>query len=70
MPHFSHQERLKIALGGFISFIGLMIIIFAFLTITKTIDLTLILQNHWMITVVALVGALDIVAGVLLFKKD
>lgn len=69
MPFFSPKQRLKIALGGFVSFVGLMLLIFVFLTTTRTVNLGTVMQNELIVTVVVIVGILDIICGFLLFRK-
>jgi hypothetical protein len=68
MPYFPLKQRLKIALGGFVSFVGFILLIFAFLTTTKAANLESIIQNE-LIVVAMVVGILDILCGYLLFRK-
>jgi hypothetical protein len=69
MPYFSLKQRLKIALGGFVFFIGLMLLIFAVLTMTRAVNLESVMQNEIIVAVAAVVGVLDVVCGFLLFQK-
>jgi len=69
MPYFPLKQRLKIALGGFVSFVGFMLLIFAFLTTTRTANLESVVQNEFIVAVAAIVGILDIICGFLLFRK-
>jgi uncharacterized membrane protein len=70
MPYFPLKQRLKIALGGFVSFIGFMLLIFAVLTTTRTANLESIMQNGFIVAVAIIVGILDIICGFLLFRKS
>ena len=69
MPYSSLKRRLKIALGGFVFFIGLLLLILAILTTTKAVNLESVLPGELMIAVVAVVGLIDVVCGFLLFRK-
>jgi len=68
MPNFTPKQRLRIALGGFISFIGFIILVLAALVITETIDIENILQHNLLAGVMAIIGILDLLAGVLLLR--
>jgi len=68
MPNFTPRQRFRIALGGFISFIGFIILVMAALVITETIDIENILQHNLLAGVMAIIGILDILAGVLLLR--
>ena len=68
MPNFTPKQRFRIALGGFISFIGFIILVMAALVITETIDIENILQHNLLAGVMAIIGILDILAGVLLLR--
>jgi uncharacterized membrane protein len=69
MPYFPLKQRLKIALGGFVSFVGFMILLFALLTVTKTVNLESVVKNELVVAVAVIVGILDIICGFLLFRK-
>jgi hypothetical protein len=69
MPYFSLRQRLKIALGGFVFFLGLLLLILTFLTTTKAANLASIMPNELMAALAAVVGILDVVCGFLLFRK-
>ena len=69
MPYFSLKRRLKIAIGGFVFFIGLLLLILAILTTTKAVNLESVLPGEFMIAVVAVLGLIDVVCGFLLFRK-
>ena len=68
MPNFTPRQRFRIALGGFISFIGFIILVMAALVITETIDIENILQHNVLAGVMAIIGILDLLAGVLLLR--
>jgi hypothetical protein len=70
MPYFPLKHRIKIALGGFVFFAGLLLLILAFLTTTKAANLESIMPNELIIAVAAVVGILDVVCGFLLFRKS
>ena len=69
MPYFSIKQRLKIAIGGFVLFLGLLLLLLAILTTTRAANLESIISNEMIIAVAAVVGILDIVCGFLLFRK-
>ena len=69
MPYLPLTQQLKIAIGGFVFFTGLLLLILAFLTTTKTANLETIIPNDLLIAAAAVVGILDVVCGFLLFHK-
>jgi hypothetical protein len=70
MPTFSIGQRLKIALGGFITFIGMVVLVCAILTLTGAANLTLVFQGALSVFVAAIVGALDVACGLLLVLRN
>jgi hypothetical protein len=66
----STNQRLKIALGGFISFTGLIILVAVVLSATGATDLQSALQTNVLIGAVALLGVLDVLCGLLLFFRE
>ena len=68
MPYLPLKQRLKIALGGFVSLVGFMILLFALLTTTGNVNLGT-LQNWLIFTAAAIVGILDLICGFLLVRK-
>jgi hypothetical protein len=71
MSYLARRQRLKIALGGFLFFIGLVVLIFTFLVATKWIDVENFLQSDFspmLGGLVVVIGSLDIVAGILLLR--
>jgi len=69
MPYFPLKQRLKIALGGFVSLVGFLILVFALLATTRTVNLESVVKNEFIVAVAVVVGILDILCGFLLFRK-
>ena len=69
MPYFTRKQRLKIALGGFTSFIGFIILALTILVVTKTIDAENILQPNLLVDVMVFIGVLDVLTGILLLRS-
>ena len=70
MSTLSTTKRLKIALGGFVSFTGFIILILVVLAGTGAADLSAIFQNEFLMTAILSLGFLDIFCGILLFFTD
>ncbi|MDI6847364.1 MAG: hypothetical protein QMD23_04460 [Candidatus Bathyarchaeia archaeon] len=68
MPYFTPKQRLKIALGGFMSFIGFIILALAVLVVTNKIDTENVLQHGLLIDIMAIIGVLDVLVGILLLR--
>jgi hypothetical protein len=68
MSHFTRKQRFMIALGGFLSLIGFVVLIFTFLVVTKTIDAENFLQSDLLVNVMAVIGSLDVLAGIMLLR--
>ena len=68
MPNFADKQRFKIALGGFLSFLGFVILIFTYLVVTNTIDVENVLQSGLLVNVMVVIGGLDILAGIILLR--
>lgn len=68
MPYFTPKQRFKIALGGFISLMGFIILALIVLVITETIDAENILQSGLLVDFILVIGVLDVLAGILLFR--
>jgi hypothetical protein len=66
------SQRLKIALGGFVSFTGAIILICIVLALTDTANLSVVFQGANFQFLITIVGVLDIVCGLMLFlgKKE
>jgi len=69
MPYFTRKQRFKIALGGFVSLTGFVVLTFTFLVITKTITVENILQPDLLINIMAIIGGLDVLAGIILLHS-
>ena len=70
MPVFSTNKRLKIALGGFVSFTGFLILVVVILTTTGTANLAVVFQSQMMVGAVAFIGLLDVFCGFLLVFQE
>jgi uncharacterized membrane protein len=66
----STNQRLKTALGGFISFTGFIILAIVILTSTNAVDIKSIFQNEVMVGAVAFLGLLDVLCGVFLISRE
>ena len=69
MPYLTCKQRFKIALGGFVSLVGFVVLAFTFLVITNTISVESILQPDLLINVMVIIGGLDVVAGIMLLRS-
>ena len=69
MSYFPLKQRLKIALGGFLSLAGFIILLLALLTTTGTVNLENVVKTEFIVAVAVIVGILDIICGFLLFRK-
>jgi len=69
MSYFTRKQRLKIALGGFLSLIGFVVLIFTFLVITKTVNVENISQSDLLVNVMVVIGGLDVIAGIMLLRS-
>jgi uncharacterized membrane protein len=69
MPYFPLRHRLKIALGGFVSFVGFVILVLALLTTTSSVNLESVVKSEFIVAVAVVVGILDIICGFLLIRK-
>ena len=70
LPTFSTSQRLKIALGGFVSFTGFTILVAVILTATGAADMQSVFQNEVMVGGVAFMGFLDVLCGLLLVFRE
>jgi hypothetical protein len=70
IPTFSNSQRLKIALGGFVSFIGLLVLACAMLTLTGAANLASLFQNELLAAIACAIGALDIACGLILVLSN
>lgn len=69
MSYFTGKQRLKIALGGLVSFIGFILLALTILVVTKTIDAESILQPSLLVDVMVVVGVLDVLTGIVLLRS-
>jgi len=69
MSPLTHKQRLKIAFGGFLSFLGILLLIITFLVVIEKINIENYLKPELFIYAMAIIGALDILAGFLLFHS-
>ena len=69
MPYLTYKQRLKIALGGFLLFVGCILLVSIYLVVTGTVEARNSLQPELLIGFVAIIGCLDILAGSLLFRS-
>lgn len=70
MSYFTRKQRFKIALGGLLSLIGLVVLIFTFLVIAEKVIVNDFLRHDLLVNVMAAVGSLDILAGILLLRSQ
>jgi hypothetical protein len=68
MPYLTQKQRFKIALGGFISLVGFIILALAVLVITETIEIENILQSGLFVGFIVVIGVLDVLTGILLLR--
>jgi len=68
MPYFTSKQRFKIALGGFMSLVGFIILALAVLVITETIEIENILQSGLFVGFIVVIGVLDVLTGILLIR--
>jgi formate hydrogenlyase subunit 3/multisubunit Na+/H+ antiporter MnhD subunit len=66
----STNQRLKTALGGFVSFTGFIILVIVILTATGAADMKNVFQNGVMVGAVAFLGFIDVFCGVLLVFRE
>lgn len=67
MAVFSISQRLKIALGGFLTFTGFVILIIAILLATDSANLSYIFEEANGVTALSVAATLEIVGGIILF---
>ncbi len=70
MSYFTRKQRVKIALGGLLLLIGLVVLIFTFLVIAEKVIVNDFLRHDLLVNVMAAVGSLDILAGILLLRSQ
>ncbi|RLG93312.1 hypothetical protein DRO34_00565 [Candidatus Bathyarchaeota archaeon] len=66
MPKFTLKQRLAIALGGFLFFLGLTLLTTVFLFVLRILDMETFLEPSLVKEALIAIGILDIAAGLLL----
>jgi predicted transporter len=69
MSYFTGKQRLKIALGGLVSFIGFITLALTILAVTRTIDARSIFQPSLLVDVMVVLGILDVLTGIVLLRS-
>lgn len=69
MSRFTRKQRLKIALGGFLSLIGFAVLILTLLVVTETMEVENVLKSDLLVSVMAVIGSLDVLAGIMLLRS-
>jgi hypothetical protein len=70
LSNLSNNQRLRTALGGFVSFTGFLVLVIAILAGTGTVDVESVFQSGVMVGAVAFLGLLDLLCGVLLVFRE
>jgi len=68
MPYLTRKQRLIIAFGGFLFFIGFVVLALAILVAANIVEIENLLQFNFLKEVLVIVGVLDVVAGFLLLR--
>ena len=68
MSYLTRKQRLIITFGGFLFFIGVVVLALAILAATNIIDIENLLQFSFLREVLVVIGVLDVVAGILLLR--
>ena len=69
MSSFTRKQRLVIAFGGFLFFVGFMVLAIVILAATTDIiDIENLLQFGFLKEILIVIGVLDVVAGILLLR--
>ena len=63
MPIFSNVQRMKIALGGLATLVGILVLACVGLTLTGSANLALVFQGWSVVPLTCAVGALDLICG-------
>ncbi len=66
--YITRKQRLIIAFGGFLFFIGVVVLALAILTTTNTVDIENLFQFGFFTEVLVVIGVLDVIAGILLLR--
>ncbi|MGD8566246.1 MAG: hypothetical protein PVF96_07865 [Candidatus Bathyarchaeota archaeon] len=72
MPYFTMKQRLTIALGGFLTSVGLTLLILKILDITGKINIDQVLEANLVIIsiIIAIVAIFDVLAGIILLRRS
>lgn len=70
MATLSTRQRLRIALGGFVSFLGFLILVVVVFAMAGAVNLENIIQVEFILTILILLGVLDVLCGLFLLLKD
>lgn len=68
MSNFTRKQRLIIAFGGFLFFVGFMVLAMVILAATNIINIENLLQFGFLKEILIVIGVLDVVAGILLLR--
>lgn len=68
MSHFTQKQRLIIAFGGFLFFVGFLVLALAILAATNMVDIGNLLQFGFLREILIVIGVLDVIAGILLLR--
>ncbi len=69
MSRFTRKQRLKIAFGGFLSFLGFVLLAFTLLVIIGKINVEEFFKPELFVYIMVVIGFLDVLAGFLLFHS-
>ena len=69
MPYFTLTQRAKIALGGVISASGFLLLVLTFLSLSGELDPNEIMGRNLLMTLLAVIGVLDMISGVALLRS-
>jgi len=69
MPYLTPTQRARIALGGIISAAGFLLLALTFLSLSGELDPNEILGQNLLMTLIGVIGILDIIAGALLLRS-
>ena len=72
MPYFTIKQRLTIALGGFLSSVGLTLLILKILDVTGKLNIDQVLEaNLPIISIIILIVAIfNVLAGIILLRRS
>ena len=68
MSNFTRKQRLVIAFGGLLFFVGFMVLAMVILAAANIIDIENLLQLGFLKEILIVIGVLDVVAGILLLR--